>query len=194
MSSIFQNIRFLLKSPSEFFSKFDAQFISSKTTLVGLFCMFWGIIWGAMMQLYVLQFAKNDPSLEKIFPAHQIELIEKQATLELMASPLTAFFGLTLFASALHFLIRGYAAQRGKTPSYELTFGMVCWALVPMLFSIIPLVGPMIATVWVFALLVKALKQRYELSPWLAFFSILTPALFLKFTWGSALQLLALSL
>ncbi len=194
MSSLFKNIRLILKSPSEFFVQFDQQFISGKTTFLGLFCMLWGIIWGAMMQLYLLQFARSDPGFEKMFPVSQIELIEKQATLELMASPITAFFGLTLFASALHFLIRGYAQQRGKNPSYEVTFGLVCWSLVPMLFSIIPLAGPTIGTVWSFALLMKALKHRYELSPWLAFFSILTPALFLKFTWGSALQLLALSL
>lgn len=181
----------LLRRPTTFFRELSPASLGPKVTLLGVFCLFVGNVCSGLTQFFL---ASIDPVFFNgmIKPA-EIVLMKKQAILTLLFSPAIAFFGIFLFASALHFLIKNLISANLPT-SYETTVRLVALAQVPMLFSIVPLLGPIIAPIWSFILLMKALKGFYGLSLFMAVMSTLAPALFLKLTWGWALQMLSLSL
>ena len=194
MPSLFANMGLILKTPTQFFSNFKPELVSRRTSIMGIGCLFLGIFFSSVAQLYFVHAAKDQESVKKLVTPEQLLILKNQSLLELFFSPLTAFFGIILFASALHFFIRGLIQKNQKMASYDTTLSIVSWCQVPMLFCVVPALGPMVSTVWVFVLLLKGLKEVYGLSTFAAFIFILTPALFLKMTWSSALQILALSL
>lgn len=183
----------LLKSPSAFFSSFQFESRNNKTLFLGTLCLWFGIFCESGVQIYLISVAKTFKPILDLIPLSQLELIRKEAFLSLMASPVIAFFGIYLFAGALHITLRGFSFSGVQNLRYETTLHMVALSQIPMIFALIPVIGPLFASVWVFVILMKGLTQVYGLSSLAAFVSILPPALFLKLSWSSALQLLALS-
>lgn len=183
----------LLKSPSAFFQALKLENLNNKTLLVGAACLWFGLFFESAIQIYLVSIAGSLKPVVELIPLNQLELIKKEALLSLAFSPVIAFFGIYLFSSALHITIKGFGFSSSKNLTYEHTLYLCSLCQMPMLFGIVPIVGPLISSVWVFILLMKALNQIYGLSSISAFVCILPPALFLKLSWNSALQLLALS-
>ena len=181
----------ILKAPTAFFAQFPFESKNTQTLLVGTACLCFGIFAESGTQILISDFASHFKALTDLIPAHQLELVRKEAFLSLIASPLVAFFGIYLFAGALHLSLRAFSTQANLR--YETTLHLVSLSQIPMILSAVPLFGPIVASVWVFVLLMKGLTQIYSLSKLAAFVCILLPALFLKLSWNSALQLLALS-
>jgi hypothetical protein len=186
-------LRQLLKSPNVFFQTLRPESLNNKTLFLGAACLWFGILCESGMQFLLSSTASTVKPMLELIPLKQFELIKKEALLTLGLSPVIAFFGIYLFASALHVVLRGFNFVRSNNFNYETTLYLCALCQVPMLFCIIPVIGPPVASVWVFVLLMKAMRQVYGLSNLEAFASILPPALFLKLSWNSALQLLALS-
>ncbi len=186
-------MRALLKSPSVFFKTLKLESLGTRTLFLGAACLWFGLFCEAAVQILLVSFAKTSKPLLELVPLPQLEIIRKEALLSLSFSPVIAFFGIYLFASALHVVIKGFNFSDSKNLRYETTLYLCALCQVPMLFAFIPIIGPLLSSVWVFVLLTKALKEIYGLSYIAAFACILPPALFLKLSWNSALQLLALS-
>ena len=155
--------------------------------------LWFGIFCESLVQVYFVSVARTMKPVLDLIPLAQLELIQKEGFLTLAASPIIAFFGIYLFAGALHFVITGFGFSTSKDLKYENTLTLVSVCQKPMLWAALPLVGPILASVLVFMRLFQGLRANYKLSPVAAFASILLPALFLKLSWGSALQLIALS-
>lgn len=183
----------LLKSPSAFFQALKLESLGNKTLFLGSACLWFGLFFESATQIYLVSIAGTLKQVLDIIPLKQLEVIKKEALLSLAFSPIIAFFGIYLFASALHLTIKGFGFSSSPNLRYDNTLYLCALCQTPMLFGIIPLIGPLLASVWVFVLLTTALRQIYGLSSLAAFVCILPPALSLKLIWNSALQLLALS-
>ena len=183
----------ILKSPSLFFANFKFDSKNTQTLLIGTACLCFGIFAESSTQILLTSVASNFKPLLDLVPAAQLELVRKEAFLSLVSSPVIAFFGIYLFAGALHLTLKAFSFSGKQNLRYETTLHLVSLCQIPMLFSAVPVFGPIVASIWVLVLLMKGLTEVYGLSNLVAFASILPPALFLKLSWNSALQLLALS-
>lgn len=186
-------LRLLLKSPNTFFSELRPETLGNKALFLGIACLWFGTFCESATQFLLVTFAHGAKPILDLIPVGQLELIKKEALINLSFSPVIAFFGIYLFSGALHVVIKGFGFSDSKNLRYETTLYLCALCQAPMLFAIIPVIGPPVASVWVLVLLMKALRQIYGLSSIGAFASILPPAIFLKLSWSSALQLLALS-
>lgn len=162
--------------------------------ILGTACLCFGIFSEAATQIGLLSYFDKLPELSTLLTPQQVDLVKKEAWISLALSPVIAFFGIYLFAGGLHIVIKGFWSNPNSQFQYDNTLYLCAQCQLPIIFSVVPIVGPIIASLWVFILLTQALKHFYGISSWLAPFYILIPSLFLKLTWGSALQLIALSL
>ncbi|MEI6790719.1 MAG: YIP1 family protein, partial [Myxococcaceae bacterium] len=149
----------LLKSPTAFFSSFQFETKNSKTLLLGTACLFFGLFSESGIQIYLVSLATTFKPVLDLIPLSQLEIIRKEALLTLVFSPIIAFFGIYLFAGALHLTLRGFSFGDATKIRYESTLHLVALCQLPMLFAIIPVFGPMVASIWVFVLLMKGLRQ-----------------------------------
>ena len=184
----------ILKSPTAFFEQFDFESANRKTLIIGTACLCFGLIGDALNQFLLTFLASHFKAALEMVSLEQIELTRKIAWITLGTSPITAFCAIYLFAGALHITLKAFAQSAPHELRYESTLHLAALCQIPMVFTIIPLLGSLIASIWALILLIKGLKQAYGISAWLAFICSILPALLIKFCWGSALQLLALSL
>ncbi|MEI6806363.1 MAG: hypothetical protein WCK49_07660, partial [Myxococcaceae bacterium] len=98
----------LLKSPSAFFQALKLESLSNKTLLKGSAYLCFGLFFESLVQIYLVSLAPSLKAVSEIISPEQFELIKKEAQLSLLFSPIIAFFGIYLFASALHITLKGF--------------------------------------------------------------------------------------
>src|SRR3989338_3166186 len=98
MPRLWTHLTALLKEPN----------LNNKTLFLGIACLWFGIFSESAVQIYLASLAKTLKPILDIIPLSQLELIQKEALISLALSPAIAFFGVYLFAGALHVVLTGF--------------------------------------------------------------------------------------
>ncbi|MDA0713584.1 MAG: YIP1 family protein [bacterium] len=203
----------ILKSSRMYWNKFNNFEFSNRVFWFGFICLTVGIGFEALMQIFMSEYTQialaGDAELagklagilgiepEKFteFFADQLILLKKQNVLQLALLPFISYFFIYLFASAIHMVLKifGYISTETKF-TYDTTLSIVCFSLAPAVFALIPLVGSMIATVWILLLLVRGVSKIYSLTFWQSISAVLFPAFLIKMLWTTAVASLVLAL
>ncbi|MBH1988683.1 MAG: YIP1 family protein [Myxococcaceae bacterium] len=183
----------LLRSPSSYFETLSLSAPGNRFITQGFFFLWFGIFSEQATLYFLTRLAKTSPRILELISAQQFNLIQNENVLQLVLSPLIAFFGIYLFSSLLHVFLK-IASANPTELDYDKTLNLVAVCQLPRLFSFIPLLGPAIAQIWVLMLMMKGIQKFYGIRYLHSIVCILMGVFFLKICWGSALQLIALSL
>lgn len=208
-----EQFRQILKSSNAYWAKFSDFAFSNRVFWFGFICLTIGIGSEAMVQIFMTDYTQKalagdvelsgqlsnilgiEPDKFADFFAEQLMLIKKQNVLQIVFLPFIAYFFIYLFGSAIHMVLKifGYIPAETKC-TYDTTLSIVCLSLMPAVFAVIPLVGSMIATVWILLLLVRGVSKIYGITFWQSFTAVLFPAFLIKMLWTTALTSLVLAL
>jgi hypothetical protein len=212
VSWYFATLRHVLRAPNEFWARIQSEREAGWAIWFGAICILIGLGLDASLQIYLIdwmqvalrQKGELVVALAKMFNMQEAEfltqfstqlaVLQKQSWLVLLLLPVISFFAIHLFAGALYVTLRGFGFVGAKQSlPYESVLRIVAFAQAPIVFTFVPMLGPWIAAIWFVVLMVKGLKSHYQLGSFSGAVAVLAPAFFLKMTWGSALQLMAIS-
>jgi hypothetical protein len=198
----------ILKTPRNFWNELELPEYNAYVIWFGFICLFVGLGFEEIIQFFLVDMTQQaliwDAHLvdrlavvfkmpvEKYadFFSAQLVFSKKQSVLMILLLPVVPYFVIYLFAGALHFFMNIFGYIRSFEPSYERTLCIVCFSFAPAIFTVIPIVGIWIATVWILMLLVKGLSKNYQLTFFKSLTSVLVPALLIKMIWVFAMQFL----
>ncbi len=196
----------ILKAPRNFWNDFELPEHNAYVIWFGFICLFFGIGLEACSQFWLVDLTqqaliqdtnlldqlatvfKMPPEKWTEFFSKQLVFSKKESALMILLLPVAPYFVIYLFAGALHFSMNIFGYIRSFEPSYDRTLSIVCFSTAPAIFTVIPVVGIWIATVWILMLLVKGLCKNYQLTFFKSLISVLLPAFLIKMIWISAMQ------
>lgn len=196
----------ILKSSRNFWNDFELPQQNTYVIWFGFICLLIGLGLEAFSQFLLVDMTQQALSqdahlvdqLAAIFKMSPVKWTEffsaqlifskKQSVLMIALLPIAPYFAIYLFAGALHFFMNIFGYIRSFEPSYDRTLSIVCFSLAPAVFTVIPIIGIWIATIWVLLLLVRGLCKNYQLTFFKSLISVLVPAFLIKMIWVFAMQ------
>lgn len=199
MLNIYKKYKLLLKNPSQFFENCLLTNDSERNTLQGISLYWFGLFFTTITNLYFLNLLMIN-SIDGTFfsvKINNLKELKEIMQLQLLISPITAFFWIHIYASIIHATVRIFSFTfnyRNCPINYDTTLYLICVCQIPKIFSFIPIISLYVIPVWCFILLTKALKRTYGLSAELTLFSTLFATLFFRIIWNKTLLILNLLL
>ncbi len=187
-SSPFADFYYLLCSPREFFKEIHRQgndlgalfFIKA---LGGMLCLSWlrefagGVTWVDDLARYSGNFF-SDPSLKYLLRDYDLGDLQNRmlalfvavGQLKMVIFPIWSLLDVLALAASVVIFLPMVKVPRDRVNfySYFLSFLYVKWLAI---FAIVPVVGPFLAGVWIFVLMVRISQWVYEITffrSWLA--------------------------
>lgn len=207
----FGSLKAALKQPHKFFLRSFQNGFSPRDIWFGAICLIWGLGWQAASEIWFIglseqtlletphlverfsQIFSGGPDMVNSFVA-QIGLLKVERQITLVLLPFVAVFSIYLFAGILHVSLKALGMGPTIVVPYERTLQVVSYAQAPMVLAPIPLLGPIVAPLWVVVLLFLGIKKLHPNRFASRFASIAFPALMLKMLWASSIQVMAMSI
>ncbi len=139
--------------------------------LVSEFAFFCHFAWG-LVGIGAISHYLNRPEVLEL----GLDISTLAPLLFLIFAPLAFIITLLALTAVTHLLLRLVGAG-GRGP--EATFRVLCYASVPFVLSIVPLLGPQVAEVWSLVLTAIGLKEAHRTSLSKALFAVLVPIMML---------------
>lgn len=184
----------LLRNPSRFFEKILSTDHLEKNTFLGVFLYWFGLSCNIVINTFFIKWlAKGNMNIESIgfMKLGNVNELINVMQLQLLLSPLTAFFWIHIYASIIHITVKLFSLKADwrncKIVNYETTLYLICVCQIPKIFSFIPIISQYTVSLWSFILTVKALKRIYNLPIELTLFSTLFAALFFGIIWSKTI-------
>lgn len=162
--AFWESLKLSMLEPGRFFDAVPVQGGYTNPLLYGLICMSAGIIFSTLYQFVfqgfgaLLQYVAALPMKDIMVGTGFSLLIGVGA---IIASPISSFINLFLLSGIYHLFLKMLGSGQNR---YEATFRVYAYAQGPQLLQIIPFVGPLVAMVWQYVILVIGFKKLQNAS------------------------------
>ncbi len=170
-------IRSLKKSlfePSAFFRSVSPEGDYTNPLFYALICLTLGSLPTIFYGLFFESLNLLQPILHRA--SYNLVLSPFIALVTVMIIPVIGFFHLFVYSAVYHLFLWMVG---GNKKGYEATFRAFAYAQGPQFFQIVPLIGPFIAIVWSYVLLVIGFREVQGISTGKSLFATLLPLLIL---------------
>lgn len=168
LGAFFRTWRESVFSPSDFFRRLPVPGPVGPALIyylvVGVLSAAFNLYWSTMARIFIgAPVATSEAGLEAWSPL-----------LSFLFAPLGLFIVLGLVLIVVHLLLLLFGGARHGA---QTTLRVLCFAYGPTVFSIVPILGGIVASVWVFVLSIIGLREAHQTDGWRAAVAVLLPLL-----------------
>lgn len=124
----------------------------------------------------------------------RMEIIRLSSYFSLFLSPLTSVFFLYLLSGALFVLAKFFSMSKATGDTYEHVIRIVSIGQAPLIFCLIPLIGPVVGNLWSILFIARSLGNLFQINLVGRLSIVAFSFVFLFSVWNSTLSTLASAL